>query len=1005
MGDTRREKVLQSLASIDPIQLCNEARTSEGGGLYAQCVAAGLISRDGAAVGRGYGAEEAARLHALFDVALENGLAALVSHYVTEVCMDTSVVSSDAIETKLLDGSIVQSWAERTLRTLFQELRDIYADHSEKQNADLSGVAGRLRGLSHVLDALLASIADGASPAQQRLQDLKEALLKAIQHVEVFSWCSQQRWLERLRPHHATPAIWAAAFQRRKDAAAARHWPIGAEPTTPGTQTTLETDLEGQQTPVEETPHEAGTLFVEDALEHLGLGESDKEERSEPALWLDSLAQEGARSPESSGRTGMEIEGREGGQLYPPSRVRGAVDLLFLRGWASEFLAKKAIFLYYLYDRFWGRPAEEWQAVVCDYCTAFHLPDFFRIECLLFFLLDNDALEALQEACQLLPQIAGPKLHPRIPQVLLERGAPQEALTALRASGRLLSPSPAPLPLEEAVTALRAALACGPLSEAYLFQHNHWAALRESLAVHASIAQPAEPLEDSDEERDLGEELAVLVTELVNFSARGGVLRAMVELPWAPEEEGPMETALIQCAERDPGGAAGSHLVVYYLLRCRYAEAMIRHRDVSRLEDAWEGGDEAKRRRAALARQQRTNIVEACYQLLPEAERRLLEHQLAHPEPPPPSMDVDRAPAFPPALPAISAAPQSPIFPQLPARQARLANVPPGRPMTSSLLRPQTAPNGPSALGKEANGRSENGAEEGPVDEPTEKWTADGDAEYSPRPRKLLYDEVGGAGAAAEQGGANTPGAEEDGLQFYSPLGRFTPDANGPAENGDEAGGYGYRIGASNGPVNGAEKAGAFGNASGRSGEGLFAKWGMADGPGLAAGGPFTSPISAGAGLKRGRQPTPAPKKVASFRANGDLAEGEEDGNGTEDKLADGLGVRSTGQDYGNEEGAWAGGGLGPPPRGTLSDDVDMTENIPASPSFQLPKPPTMTNAGHTPAFSRNGGRARWRAEEDLEDTLLDEAVASALTPGIKRPKAGTSERSKKILRKGVRLL
>lgn len=76
-----------------------------------------------------------------------------------------------------------------------------------------------------------------------------------------------------------------------------------------------------------------------------------------------------------------------------------------------------------------------------------------------------------------------------------------------------------------------------------------------------------------------------------------------------------------------------------------------------------------------------------------------------------------------------------------------------------------------------------------------------------------------------------------------------------------------------------------------------------------------------------------------------------------------------------------------------------------ASPSFQLPRPPPTTNAGHTPAFLRNGGRARWRAEEDVEDTLLDEAVASALTPGIKRPKAGASERSKKILRKGMRLL
>lgn len=53
-------------------------------------------------------------------------------------------------------------------------------------------------------------------------------------------------------------------------------------------------------------------------------------------------------------------------------------------------------FLYYLYDRFWGRPAEQWQAAVVNYCTAFHLPDFFRVECLVFFLLDHNSEEALQ---------------------------------------------------------------------------------------------------------------------------------------------------------------------------------------------------------------------------------------------------------------------------------------------------------------------------------------------------------------------------------------------------------------------------------------------------------------------------------------------------------------------------------------------------------------------------------------------------------------------------------
>lgn len=287
-------------------------------------------------------------------------------------------------------------------------------------------------------------------------------------------------------------------------------------------------------------------------------------------------------------------------------------------------------------------------------------------------------------------------------------------------------------------------------------------------------------------------------------------------------------------------------------------------------------------------------------------------------------MDVDRAPAFPVALPILSAAPHSPLFPQLPARQARLAN---GLPITSSKLRPPSAPDGQGQM----NGLPENGANGGEAvlaGKPVGDWTAVGNAEYSPRPRKLLYDEVGGSGAAADEGGVSTPGAEEDGLVFHSPLGRFTPEADGLPEDGDNPSGSGYRLRGSNGPVNGAESAGGFRNASGRSGERLFAKWGMADSPGLAAGGPFMSPVGAGAGQKRGRQQTPAPKKVAFSRANGDFNRGEEDGNGNgiEDRVADDRGVRSTGQDHERDEGEWAGGRLGPPPLGTLSDDVDMTE-------------------------------------------------------------------------------
>lgn len=47
--------------------------------------------------------------------------------------MDASVVSSDAIETKLLDGSIVQGWAKKTLRALILELRDLCILHSTTQ--------------------------------------------------------------------------------------------------------------------------------------------------------------------------------------------------------------------------------------------------------------------------------------------------------------------------------------------------------------------------------------------------------------------------------------------------------------------------------------------------------------------------------------------------------------------------------------------------------------------------------------------------------------------------------------------------------------------------------------------------------------------------------------------------------------------------------------------------------------------------------------------------------
>ena len=73
------ESALEALASCEPAQLA-DARTLSS--LHARCAAAGLCPALPAS-------DAAACLHALFDVALHNGLACLVVHYVQEACRHT----------------------------------------------------------------------------------------------------------------------------------------------------------------------------------------------------------------------------------------------------------------------------------------------------------------------------------------------------------------------------------------------------------------------------------------------------------------------------------------------------------------------------------------------------------------------------------------------------------------------------------------------------------------------------------------------------------------------------------------------------------------------------------------------------------------------------------------------------------------------------------------------------------------------------------------------------
>lgn len=180
---SRSQTALIRLASVDPIELCNEAkvelcratrdlrscgrcvervivscghaalcvecsqrcdacpicRTAFPKGesdhfplrLYYECIEAGLLSkkRDDRLQNREDGDNQliadAQRLYSLFDVALENNLVSLICHYLTDVCMDESAVSSDPIIAFLLDEKVVKDWCGRTFKSILAELQSI----------------------------------------------------------------------------------------------------------------------------------------------------------------------------------------------------------------------------------------------------------------------------------------------------------------------------------------------------------------------------------------------------------------------------------------------------------------------------------------------------------------------------------------------------------------------------------------------------------------------------------------------------------------------------------------------------------------------------------------------------------------------------------------------------------------------------------------------------------------------------------------------------------------
>ncbi|KAE8671738.1 2-oxoglutarate and Fe(II)-dependent oxygenase superfamily protein isoform 1 [Hibiscus syriacus] len=502
------QEALEHLATIDLSELVNEAkiehcraaRDLRSCGRYVQtpmvksgnsrlrlrlfdeCMDAGLISRR--CDERFHEKEDrnnqltsdVQRLYSFFDVALENNLKRTD---VTDICMDETAVSSDAVTALLLDEKVVKDWVKWTFKNMATELQRIYYLEVEEMK--------------------IAQLHD--------LRNLQESILKTKQEIG----CNCAAW-------------------------------------PPPELLDLSADSTGQ----------GASLFIEDALENLDIYEMGEE--SDFAF----LKKNGALSLFQS-----KIGGIAG--CYPFESLRAAVDILFLGGASDLVLAKQAIFVYFLFDRHWRRPEEEWRDIIDDFASSFGISRHSLLESFAFCLLDDHSHEALltvmslqllkKECHQLLPEISGPETHPKIAQVLLERQNPKAAQMVIRGSGR--DGGSQMVSLTEAVTIVRVKVECALLTEAFAYQRMICIKVREKKFKYELSGDAFDDFKGQC--RSWMDWIEVLVTEFCCLCIRRNVVDQIIELPWNGEEEKYIHKCLLDCATDNPTSTIGSLLVVFYL--------------------------------------------------------------------------------------------------------------------------------------------------------------------------------------------------------------------------------------------------------------------------------------------------------------------------------------------------------------------------------------------------------------------------------------------------------
>ncbi|CAH8361395.1 unnamed protein product [Eruca vesicaria subsp. sativa] len=541
---------------VCPICRCSLPRTGDKLRLrlYYQCVEAGLISSaydDEHQLGA-----DVCCLYSLFDVAMNNNLISVVCHYITNVCMDETAVSSDPVIAFLLDEVVVKDWVKRTFRSILAELREIYSLEAKEMQAWLDSLlkySKQVAGLCRVLEVMESAFKGSITPQLQDVQKLRENIGKTKQHLDIMIWCIRHGFLEDVRSRYSNFTSWKALVRERKSEAIKRAWPDAVDQSS-------DCNVQG------------ASLFIEDALENL-----EREPECSQDIGGD-LEVECLQNDERSVLR-SKIEGISGS--YPFKNLRTAADILFLHGSSDLVVAKLAIFLYYLFDRHWSTPEKYWKHIIDDFAATFGISRHSLLESFVFYLLDDPSEEALQEACSTLPEICDPETYSKVAQVLLERENPETALMVLRWSGRdgvseLVS-------IGEAVTAIRVRVECGLLSEAFTYQRSLCLKVKENKLKNGALKD----VSDDVDSWNWTEWMEILVNEFCCLSIRRNVVDRIIELPWNPDEEKYLHRCLLDSATDDPSSAVGSLLVVFYIQRYRYIQAYQVDLKLQKIEEAF----------------------------------------------------------------------------------------------------------------------------------------------------------------------------------------------------------------------------------------------------------------------------------------------------------------------------------------------------------------------------------------------------------------------------------